>query len=130
MREYTTRQRKLLVDFFKNHCDEQLTVKEIASFTEINDKISLSALYRNIDKMLLEGIIQKYAKENGREFVYRYIDKEKCAWHLHLKCTSCGRMIHLDDESSEYVRAMLKSKNSFKIDEHKTILYGLCDLCE
>ena len=71
MKEYSTRQRKLLIDFFKQHCDEQLTVKEIAGFADIHDKISLSALYRNIDKMLLEGIIQKYAKENGREFVYQ-----------------------------------------------------------
>ena len=129
MKEYSTRQRKLLVDFFKNHCDEQMTVKEMASYAEINDKISLSALYRNIDKMLLEGIIQKYAKEDGREFVYQYIDKEKCALHLHLKCTNCGRIIHLDDDTTEYVRSMLKSKNNFKINEHKTILYGLCDVC-
>lgn len=129
MREYLTRQRKLLVDFFKAHCDEQLTVREIAECPELKDKISLSALYRNIDKMLLDGIIQKYAKGSGREFVYQYIDAEKCAWHLHLKCTACGRIIHLDDSSTEAVRSMLKTKNCFSINEHKTILYGLCELC-
>lgn len=129
MKEYSTRQRQLLVDFFKKHCDEQLTVKEIASYAEINDKISMSALYRNIDKMLLEGIIQKYAKENGREFLYRYIDRDKCAFHLHLKCTNCGRIIHLDNSSTESVRMLLKNKNNFSINEHKTILYGLCDMC-
>ncbi|MBP3481134.1 MAG: transcriptional repressor [Clostridia bacterium] len=129
MKEYSTRQRKLLIDFFKQHCDEQLTVKEIAGFADIHDKISLSALYRNIDKMLLEGIIQKYAKENGREFVYQYIDREKCAWHLHLKCTNCGKIIHLDDEATDNVRSMLKVKNNFSINEHKTILYGLCSAC-
>ena len=123
------RQRKLLIDFFKQHCDEQLTVKEIAGFADIHDKISLRALYRNIDKMLLEGIIQKYAKENGREFVYQYIDREKCAWHLHLKCTNCGKIIHLDDEATDNVRSMLKVKNNFSINEHKTILYGLCSAC-
>lgn len=79
--------------------------------------------------MLLEGIIQKYAKENGREFVYQYIDREKCAWHLHLKCTNCGKIIHLDDEATDNVRSMLKVKNNFSINEHKTILYGLCSAC-
>ena len=90
MKEYSTRQRQLLVDFFKKHCDEQLTVKEIAGYVEINDKISMSALYRNIDKMLLEGIIQKYAKENGREFLYQYIDRDKCALHLHLNARTAA----------------------------------------
>ncbi len=129
MKEYSTRQRKLLTDFFKSHCDEQLTVKEIAQFNEISDNISKSALYRNMKKMLSDGVIQKYAKDGGREFVYQYIDKDKCAWHLHLKCTGCGKIIHLDDDATEYVKLLIKDKNNFSINEHKTILYGLCNTC-
>ena len=46
-----------------------------------------------------------------------------------MKCVKCSKILHMDDEAtSEMLVAALK-KSNFKIDERKTMLYGVCDSC-
>ena len=55
MKNYSTEQRKLLLSFLKNHCDAQFTVEEIAAQLHGGCSISVSSVYRNIDRLVADG---------------------------------------------------------------------------
>lgn len=126
MKEYQTEQRKSLFSFLTRHQDRQFTIEELAQSI---DGISISALYRNVNHLVKEGAIQRFQKEGSRKFSYQYIGDAACAEHIHLKCTHCGRILHMDQKSMEIVIKAVRNNISFDIDTHKTILFGSCKSC-
>lgn len=129
MRTYSTAQRELLFAYFEKHPDQQFSVDQlIEAFKESTPSISQSAIYRNVSRMASEGLIQKFASEGSRKAVYQYFPKQECAAHLHLKCESCGRLVHMDEDSLSALSALTEQLD-FMVDSKKTILYGSCKDC-
>ena len=126
MKRYGTAQRKRLLSFLENHCDEQFTVQEI--FAAIDD-ISLSAVYRNINKMVETGWIQRFPKPGSPEFLYQYVATGHCADHLHVKCERCGCISHLNEKVERMITQLLMAEQDFSIDPSKTMLFGFCREC-
>jgi len=129
LKEYRTTQRNLLAAFFEKHCDERLSIDQIMEALPSASAISRSAIYRNVDRMVQDGLLRKSAQAGSRKFLYRYIGGGKCCQRLHLQCTKCGRIFHLEDQAGETVRQAALRKNGFQIDEQQTMLYGLCKNC-
>ena len=129
MEKYMTDQRRLLLDFLREHNDRQYSVDDIAEKL-CGQGISKSAVYRNIDKLVKEGCVQKSAVDGSRRFLYRYVEGKGCCEHLHLKCVSCGRMYHLDCATSDVIIKLANSRGFFKVNGKLTILYGMCASCE
>lgn len=129
MRAYQTAQRELLLSYFEAHPDEQFSVAQLVEvFKDSEVTISTSAIYRNVARMHEEGLIQKLALDESRKALYQYFSAQACTDHLHLKCESCGKLIHMDEESYAALSA-LASKAEFSIDSKKSILYGSCKDC-
>ncbi len=128
MGRYNTNQRKALADFFKEHRDTYFSTDEIVNSLCSRGDISKSAIYRNIDKLVREGSLQKSAEEGSRKFLYRYVNDDRCGSHLHLKCLLCGSVYHMDDRQTQIVLSAAKG-SSFVIDEKRTVLYGMCERC-
>lgn len=126
MKEYQTEQRRYLFSFFEKHPDQQFTIEELAHSIP---GISISAVYRNVNQMVIEGSVQRFQKEQSRKFLYQYIGDTACAEHLHLKCSHCGRILHMDQKSMEVVIKTVRNNISFDIDKNKTILFGSCLSC-
>lgn len=126
--KYMTDQRRLLLDFLKEHSDRQYTVEDIACEL-CSQGISKSAVYRNIDALVKEGCVQKSALEGNRRFLYRYVEGQECCEHLHMKCLSCGKMFHLDCATSDVIVKLANSRGYFKVSEKMTVLYGMCNAC-
>lgn len=128
---YETGPRKRLLEFLKAHCDEQFSAAAIAE--RISDAegagISLSSVYRNIDKLVQEGSVRRFEGEDGKKSLYQYIGGE-CSEHLHLKCTECGRIIHVDERTTEALLHTALDSSDFSIDEKKTLLFGVCGECK
>ena len=57
--------------------------------------------------------------------VYRYLDHE----HIHLKCTCCGEIFHMDCHFMDEVRQHLLAEHGFTLQCEGSILYGLCRQC-
>jgi len=129
MKKYNTEQRELLYRFFKANCDRQFSVANIAETLCKKKKISISAVYRNICELEKEGLVRKFANEGSRNFLYQYIDKEKCADHLHLQCTECGKICHLSDDATKIIITAALERSSFTIDGKQTTIYGRCADC-
>lgn len=126
MAKYSTKQRQLLVDYLSKHRDENLSAAQISE--ALSDKISKSAVYRNLSAMENEGKIRRVIN-NTREVVYQYTDSEQCKKCLHLTCKDCGRTSHMDIELADTLIGRVLDRESFLIDKKETVLYGLCDDC-
>lgn len=130
MKNYSTEQRQQLLAFLKKHRDRQFSVDEISEELNACSDISISSVYRNINKMVENGDIVRRAVDGSRKFTYQYVGDSCCQSHIHMKCEACGKLVHVDSELSEYISKMAACNNDFNINKKKTILYGSCVDCK
>ena len=126
MKTYNTHQRKSLIDFLQNNSSKAFTIEEIIS--EVGE-ISQSTAYRLMTKLVDEGLVHRTVKGNSRSFVYQYISDRKCEGHLHMKCTDCGKVYHLDSNTTAQMQSNIMSSTGFEVDSH-TVLLGKCSICK
>ncbi len=126
--QYNTKQREVLMSFFESHHDQAFSAEEIAEQLK-SEKISISAVYRNLAELEKDGKIRKNIKSGNRKIFYQFVDCDECKGHLHLTCTKCGKTEHLPDaDSNKIVKSVLQNSN-FNLDSDSTILYGVCEKC-
>jgi len=129
MKDYSTGQRRRLLTFLEQHSNELLSAEQIATLIAAEGgEISLSAIYRNLDRLVQDGHVRRSAAEDGRKALYQLIGGE-CAEHLHLQCVDCGHIIHMDEKATRAMRRAAMSCGDFSIDEKRTVLYGRCGSC-
>lgn len=125
---YQTEQRKKLYELLKEHPHQTYTVKKIEKELE-NEKISQSAIYRNLSALVSENIVKRVTSENGRETAYRYANSEECRQEIHLTCSICGKIFHMDHEFTKLMEDHLEQIEKFHLDKVRTTLYGVCKQC-
>lgn len=128
MRNYSTRQRKILRDYLVAHPDEEFTAAEISESLR-KDGISLSAVYRNLATLEEEGQVARVSKTGERTVYFRYSGAEECREHIHLFCTGCGKTYHADVTTTDFVADRVASASGFAVDRSQTVLRGLCRDC-
>lgn len=127
MKEYATGPRKQLLAFFKENHDKQFTVEEVEAGMK-DSAISVSSIYRNVNRMVEDGALQRFLGDGSRKSLYQYIGGSACSEHVHYKCDNCGLIFHMDHRSMEILNE-LAGKSEFVIDNKKTVLHGLCRRC-
>lgn len=128
MPKYMTRQREALLTYLKAHTDEQLSAQQIAEALQ-GERVSQSAVYRNIAELEAEGVLCRSRSGSEREVRYRYVGGSECRGCLHLSCKRCGRTFHLDERGTEELMRAVDRAEGFTVDKADTVLYGLCELC-
>lgn len=128
MASYVTEQRKRILEIFKNSSERLFTVEELAELCD--EGISLSTVYRTINRLHSKGLVRRTVVEGSRKFAYQYINDEQCVKHLHLSCTQCGKIFHLEDDISSYFVKRIQQNNNFLVDNSKTLLRGICSSCK
>ncbi len=134
MAHYQTAQKKRLTEFMTKYSEKAFSVEELyAEMEKLYKKEELpgkSTVYRLIQQMTAEGIVKRTLREHSRKLVYQIAAGEHCAFHLHLKCTDCGRILHMDDDESLKIMAEVLEKNHFAVDGKQTMLVGKCGNCK
>lgn len=125
---YSTEQRNILLSFLKSNPDTQFSVKQIESALSHNS-ISRSAVYRNLAELENLGNIRRCTKQGSRETFYQYYDPENCKNHIHLSCTQCGKMFHLETKAAESLVSDIEKTEGFEINKSETTLFGICKDC-
>ena len=128
MAKYNTKQRDILLEYFKNNPDTVLSAKQIAA--DLETKISKSAVYRNLPTLVNEGLLQQCLVENSKTSFYRYIGDDQCKEHLHFACKKCGKTVHIPESTTRKIVGLLNGDGNFETDVADTVIYGLCKNCE
>ena len=128
MAEYNTEQKKLLLEFLEKNHDSAYTIEEIA--TELKTRgVGKSTIYRLMTKLVEEKRVKRQLADGSRKAIYRIVLDEHCHNHLHLQCISCGRVLHLDERTSDKLLDTVKRLNDFSVSEEDTVLMGKCSTC-
>lgn len=125
--QYNTESRIRILSFLSKNSERNFTAEEIASAHEL-ESVGKSTVFRRLAQLSSYGEIRRISDSRSRKVTYQYIDKEHCSEHLHLKCSSCGRLFHLDGETSRSFREIILSSKQFRVDP-STLLPGVCESC-
>lgn len=128
MQGYQTEQKKILLSYLSSHADRAFSLEELVP-PMVARGVGKSTVYRLVARLADEGDVRRYLREGKRGYTYQYFAKEDCHAHLHLRCTACGRVLHLCEDTSGALRALLSADCGFTLDGEKTMLYGLCAAC-
>ncbi len=131
MAHYNTQQKKILVDFLTLHSGKAFTADEIVAALEKNcaDPPGRSTVYRLINRLCDDGAVKRFTPDGSKRFRYQITGGEECHHHLHLKCTECGRLIHMPVPQTDEVINVVFGDCDFSVDRERTTLFGCCGEC-
>ncbi len=128
---YNTRSRNQILDFLKRNSDRTVDVNDIRTeLSKEGNDVNVTTIYRYLDKLCREKSVLKYVAENGTRAVYQFVNEERhCEDHLHLQCTHCGSIVHLDCHFMDEIASHVEREHGFHIQCRNSIIYGLCEKC-
>ena len=130
--KYKTRQRELLLEFLERNAGEHITAREICEhFKETDPPIGKSTVYRQLETLVDEGILNKYSVDGSSAACFEYVPSESHGEGVcfHCKCEKCGALIHLHCDELQAVQLHLFEEHQFRVDSHRTVFYGICEQC-
>ena len=126
---YMTGHKKQILDFLIMHKDRHFTIEEIIDALSVDDRRpGKSTVYRQISNLLSDGVVRRFEDPGENRFVYQYAVGVGCDHHFHLKCSRCGRLIHMECDQLRSVREHILHEHNFLIGGN-AIIYGICGAC-
>ena len=128
---YNTQSRMRILEFLRSRSDRTVDVNDIRrALASEGNEVNITTIYRYLDKLTADGTVLKYVAENGTRAVYQYVgERRHCEDHLHLQCTKCGCIIHLDCHFMDEIAEHVLKEHGFSIQCRNSIIYGLCSKC-
>lgn len=126
---YMTSHKKRILDFLIQNRSRHFTVEEIIEALATGDeRPGKSTVYRQISALLNDGVIRRFEAPGENCFVYQYAAGVDCEHHFHLKCSRCGRLLHMECEQLEEVQQHIRRAHGFQIGGN-SVIYGICSQC-
>lgn len=122
---YITRQKSEIMKVIKEY-KGSFTVKDI--FNELKGEIGLTTIYRFVDKMVSDGLINKNIGKNNQTF-YQFLEKCDKENHFYLRCETCGNMEHIDCDCIRSLSSHILEKHKFIPNRDHIIINGICRKC-
>ncbi len=119
-----SKQRDMIMDFLMTRKDHPTAETVYLNVRELNPRISLGTVYRNLTLLAENGEILRISMgENMDRF-----DADTSP-HYHFICNDCGSVIDLDMEDIDYVTDVAAKRFGGKIAGHVTYFHGTCEKC-
>lgn len=128
VKEYKTEQRAVLMTFFQENRAGQFSIDEIVAHLPRQARISRSAVYRNVDRMVQEGLLRKARLGESRKALYQWMDCRNCG-RIHLRCEKCGRIFHMGSQTDEETLKFVLESSGFQLDKQAGALPVICKNC-
>ena len=131
--QYITRQKEEIILFLKENQGKHVSVSDICSYFKAQGKpIGTATVYRQLERLVDEGIINKYMIDQNTPACFEYLGgicdtRDHICFHC--KCSGCGKLIHLHCEELDALGPHLLEEHGFFLDTRRTVLYGLCEEC-
>lgn len=127
---YDTKQSRLVCEYLKANSEKHFSAEDVYfALSAEGGKIGRTTVYRQLDRLVLEGKVRKFSAGDNEPNCYQFADCDHCHNHYHLKCSGCGKLIHTECDFLDKLSAHIFDDHKFKIDNSKIILYGICELC-
>lgn len=128
---YKTENRTKILDYLIQNADRTVSVQDILFSLQQEDvDVNVSTIYRYLNKLSKEGTVLKYVAKKGEMAVFQYVEKNRdCTEHLHMQCSRCGKIIHLDCAFMKDISEHILTHHGFELQCSQSILFGLCQDC-
>ncbi len=129
--QYKTKQRELIIQFLENSCGSHVTVNDVCMYLrEENHSVGQTTVYRQLEKMVDEGIVVKYTIDANSPACFEYAaDLHNDGTCFHARCDVCGLLFHISCEELEQFGEHLSRHHGFTINPRRTVFYGTCEKC-
>ncbi len=128
---YKTRHRDEIFAFLKENERSHITAGEIhACLRERGISIGMTTIYRQLDKLVEDGVVRKYVVDPTSGACYEYTGEGGESDLIHCKCEKCGKLIHLHRLEVERAMSAVTGVGGFEMDVSRTIFYGVCGSCK
>ncbi len=124
---YSTGKKELITELLSHNHDKSYTIEEISEAVTYDGR-GKSTVYRLISELVREGVLRRLSDGKTRHCTYQYVGDEHCHKHMHLKCNGCGKLIHLDENTTRAFEKKILSLGGFSIEEG-SFIYGKCKEC-
>ena len=130
---YQTKQRDELLTFLKDRSGQHITVSDICEhFKAMGKSIGTTTVYRQLEKMVNQGIVAKYVTDVGSPACFEFVGTEghhEEGHCFHCKCEICGKLVHMHCEELAQIQQHVKGHHGFAINPMRTVFYGICENC-
>jgi Fur family ferric uptake transcriptional regulator len=125
-----THQRKMILEEVRSTCTHP-TADEVYEIVRRRiPRISMGTVYRNLDVLAKNGLIQKIDPGQGHPQM-RFDAKTED--HYHITCMGCGSIedvpMNSPDDSLDGLTKKLLKATEYRVAGHSLDFYGLCPLC-
>lgn len=128
-RNYHTKQSDIILDCLKEMQDNAVSAEEIESILkEQGSPVGKTTIYRHLLKYEKDGIVRKLTPPSAKSALFQ-MTKNNCHEHLHLRCTKCGKILHLECKFMNMLDKHIKQHHGFSADYNSSVIYGICDKC-
>lgn len=120
-----TKQR-IAIESDLDRVEEFRTAQEIhASLHAAGDKIGLATVYRTLQAMVDEDIVDQLRTDEGEQIFRRC----STGHHHHLVCRDCGRTVEVEGPAVERWADRVSAEHGFTDVAHTLELFGRCAPC-
>ena len=123
MERRNTRQRQLILEAVRSHCDHPTAEQIYRDVAEQAPTISKGTVYRNLSVLAQEGELTQVEAPDASRFDLRQ-DR-----HHHLVCSACGAVVDAPVVYQEQLDTLAAQESGFIVTGHHTIFQGLCPSC-
>jgi len=126
---YNTKQQDLILGVLKKNRKKHMTADEIyLKLIHQGSPVGKTTVYRRLERLTSDGTVRRFTTGDNGSACYQLADAH-CAEHYHLRCSECGKLIHVECDFLDELSKHLNADHGFVLDKGKTVLYGLCRDC-
>lgn len=123
----------MLITYLSGVSGQHITAADVCEyFKEQGESIGQATVYRQLESLVDEGVINKYIIDAGSPACFEYVGEEAHGGAdvcFHCKCSKCGKLLHLHCEELKEIQNHLSTEHGFVLDPKRTVFYGICEEC-
>ena len=130
---YKSKHRDQILSILKEKEGSHMTAGQVLD--QLREKgltIGFSTVYRQLDRLVEEGAVNKYMVDAVTGACYEFKGEHGGeSAYVHGKCEKCGKVVHIERRSVEAAMQSLSGSegSGFELDCTRTLFYGICGDC-
>lgn len=129
---YHTKCKDLILKYAETHAERRFSAADVFSYLkEQGSQVNLTTVYRNLEKMIENKLLIKFKTAEQESALYQFVKPHgNCHEHLHMQCSVCGKVMHLECCLMNEIMEHLKMYHGFMLECTGSVLNGICADCK